>query len=86
MPMTDGQWYTGGKFYSTYYENMPASFVPVRNENNKPLEVWTGGSRSPNYRIAYTHPQHIAQAVEEVNRHNAEMQRHFNSYYNKPWA
>jgi hypothetical protein len=47
MATTEGCWYTNGKFYSTYYANMPNEYVPVK-ENGKALEVWTGGSRSPN--------------------------------------
>lgn len=85
MATTEGCWYTGGKFYSTYHANMPREYVPVK-ENGKTLEVWTGGSRSPCYRPAYTHPKHMVQAVEEVKAYNAEMLRQSDSYYSKPWA
>lgn len=85
MPITEGCWYTNGKFYSTYHANMPNEYVPVK-ENGKTLEVWTGGSRSPNYRIAYTHPKHMEQAIAEVNKRNAEMRAQFNNYYSQPWV
>jgi hypothetical protein len=39
-----------------------------------------------NYRIAYTHPKHMEQAIAEVNKRNAEMLAQFNNHYSQPWV
>ena len=86
MSMTDGCWYTSGKYYSAYYHNIPREYELLRDESGKAIEAWTGDSRSPKYRQVYCHPKHFEQARAEVRAHNTKMLAESNSFYAQPWV
>ena len=84
--MTDGCWYTQGKYHSTYYHGMPEEYERLVDDKGRGIEVWTGDSRSPRYQQVYCHPKHFAEARNEVAERNAKMSRQSDSYYAQPWV